>query len=256
MNQLITLDKCPVCGEGEFVDRYPFEYNDDHWKVKSQYVECRECGHGFINPQPSDDDYDREYLSGEYRNYYVGEQGEPRIDEWLSDHNRAMRACGVIDAGRSQSLLFTTRTLDFGGGLGILAYLIKINYKQHVSMVEPYEKWSRYAVPHVDEVVKSLDELKTKTFDLITVCHVLEHMTHPVQTLISLYPYLVTGGAMYIEVPAFSPSIYHPQVFTPESLQRAVEFSGYRLLANGLLTYPTEEQPDSHWVLISKALEE
>ena len=253
---LVTLTECPVCREEVFVDRYPFEYDDDHWKIKSQYVECQECKHGFINPRPSDGDYEREYTTGEYRTYHVGEQGDPRLEEWLSDHNRAMRACGVIDAAKQQSFITTTRTLDFGGGLGILAYLVKTNYQQYVSVVEPYERWSRFAIPYVDEVVTKLEDVKSKSFDLIAVCHVLEHTLYPVETLKSLYPYLITGGAIYIEVPVFGPAIYHPQVFTPGSLQRAIEFSGYRLLANGLLTFPGEKQPDSHWALVSKAPEE
>lgn len=251
---LVTLIECPICKQMEFVDRYPFKYDDDHWNIESQYVECKECKHGFMNPRPSDQDYHNEYFGGDYRKYYCGEGG-PKMREWLSDHNRAKRYCGIVKSGVEQSLISATNVLDFGGGLGIISFLLNYNFKSQCTIVEPNAQWRSYAEPYVIQSVSTLDEVTTGPFDFIVLSHVLEHMLYPTETLTSLYPHLTTEGTILVEVPLFSPSIYHPQVFTPKSIQLVAEFAGYRQLANGIL-HEGKAQPDAQWVLMSKALEE
>jgi 2-polyprenyl-3-methyl-5-hydroxy-6-metoxy-1,4-benzoquinol methylase len=207
-----------------------------------------------MNPRPSDDDYHEEYFNKKYREYFCG-PGGPKMLEWLSDHNRAIRYCGIVKAGLEQKLITATNVLDFGGGLGIISYLLQDNFKSKCTIVEPNEEWRSYAEPYVIQAVSTLDEVTTGPFDFIVLSHVLEHMLYPTKTLIDFHPHLVTGGTILIEVPLFSPSIYHPQVFTPKSMQLVVELSGFRAIGNGLL-HTGKSQPDGHWVLISKVLEE
>jgi len=78
-------------------------------------------------------------------------------------------------------------------------------------------------------------------FDVITCCHVLEHVPGPVQTLTAMKTLLRPSGFAWIAVPnaecAFARILgwrwhstdlpYHLMQFTPRSLMRAAELAGF-----------------------------
>lgn len=83
---------------------------------------------------------------------------------------------------------------------------------------------------------------KEKPFDLIILCHVLEHLIYPDQVIIELHQIVKDGGIIYIEVPnlmkPFAPKCYfsfeHVNYFTPISLANLMGLNGYAV--DSLLT--------------------
>ena len=81
-------------------------------------------------------------------------------------------------------------------------------------------------------------------FDVVTAFHVLEHVPHPVPTVRRMLGWLAPGGLLIIEVPnagGLGASLFgrawsalelprHLSHFTPESLSRAVELAGGRVV--------------------------
>jgi hypothetical protein len=78
----------------------------------------------------------------------------------------------------------------------------------------------------------SIGELN-RTFDLITLVHVLEHVTEPAVLMTQLRERLNPGGVILVEVPdlvrnAFDLIVYdHCSHFTPHSLVRMAHSAGY-----------------------------
>lgn len=245
----VKVEACPICGEGDFVDRLPFRSETSGFE--GTYQECKECGHGTLNPRPTDEEYYKMYYEGAYRSLL--ESSYPRIRDWCSDHNRAMRAMGILDASKKQGLINATKVLDFGSGLGILSFLVRTNWGAECTLVEPDQLWGQFSKEEGFDVYQDLSLVVDKKFDLILVSHVLEHMTEPYAVMKSLIRLLAPAGTIYVEVPTFGPSLFHPQVFTPRSLQWMMEFLGVRLIANGGLNYQGEPN-DAHFIIVGKPL--
>jgi hypothetical protein len=72
-------------------------------------------------------------------------------------------------------------------------------------------------------------------FDFVTMVHVLEHMSSPVELLVSLKPKLVCGGSLLIEVPHYIDNPFdlliadHSTHFSSEVLRSMVMRAGYHL---------------------------
>ena len=243
----IEIRKCPVCGQEPRIDRVP--YKSDHVDFETMYVECKECGHGYMKVRPTDEEYHEMYFGGKYREWLSN--GQPKINDWLSDHNRCMRAVGYLVQAKSQGLINMTQVLDFGSGLGIIAYLLKVNFNLKVEVVEPNTEWRKYVEQEGIKGYNSIEEV-TNRYDMIVVSHVLEHMTDPITTMLQLGDKLAAAGSLYIEVPIFSPSLFHPQVFTTRSLQWLAEYTGYRLTGRGELNFQGEKN-DSHYLFCSRS---
>jgi len=80
------------------------------------------------------------------------------------------------------------------------------------------------------------DLLAQDRFDVILVCHTLEHLVNPVELLSDLGSRLTDGGAMYVEVPlgcwreyrSISDPITHVNFFSEQSLAGCLSRAGLR----------------------------
>lgn len=75
---------------------------------------------------------------------------------------------------------------------------------------------------------------ESKQFDLVVLCHVLEHLPQPVQALSTVRNRLGERGLLYVEVPNYygHPSVEfaHNFCFTPLSLRNTLGAAGFRIL--------------------------
>ena len=137
------------------------------------------------------------------------------------------------------------RLLDVGCGKGrFLAYAARHGWD--VFGLEPAENGREIARHRLGErVVASLDELPSdKQFDVITLWHVLEHVSEPTSLLTEIHPHVAPGGVLCIAVPNFDSlqariggrSWGHLDVprhrvhYTPQTIRRTLERSGYTTL--------------------------
>ena len=96
------------------------------------------------------------------------------------------------------------RVLDFGCGQGSLLKKVKASgITDQLFALEP-DRACREALQEEFNVFADIEEIPDSSLDVITLFHVLEHIKDPLVVLNQLYPKLVDGGKLIIEVPSSS----------------------------------------------------
>ncbi|MGB2895329.1 MAG: class I SAM-dependent methyltransferase [Anaerolineales bacterium] len=137
------------------------------------------------------------------------------------------------------------KLLDVGCGKGrFLAYAAQQGW--NVYGIEPSENGRKVASRRLgDRVSSNLDELNVnEKFDVITLWHVLEHVSEPAEMLRQIRPYIKPEGAICVAVPNFA-SLQaqigskhwshldiprHRTHFTPSTLEYMLDLTGYRII--------------------------
>jgi 2-polyprenyl-3-methyl-5-hydroxy-6-metoxy-1,4-benzoquinol methylase len=92
--------------------------------------------------------------------------------------------------------------LDIGAGTGdFLKQAKEVNWK--VSGVEPNEGAKKLAEEKGINLQESINDLNGKTFDVITMWHVLEHVPNLEETISTIEKLLKPGGTLIIAVPNY-----------------------------------------------------
>jgi SAM-dependent methyltransferase len=153
-------------------------------------AQCKSCGLWFVNPQPT-----TEELKQFYSTYDDGEQWR-NLEERF---NRGVR-------GAILRMKKTGRVLDVGCGSGNFLRCMKEKGFSAFG-IEPSGSGSQYArEAHGVDIYHGMIEdylaaNSGRTFDVITLLNVLEHLTDPVQVLLRLSQALASDGVMAIVVP-------------------------------------------------------
>lgn len=152
-----------------------------------------------------------------------------------------MAHCGIV-------LQAGMRSLDVGCGAGglVAALADKGLTAQGIDLSEASIEKARRDFPQGRFEVARLEDLAgwNARYDLITLSHVLEHARDDAALLLSLIALLAPDGALYIEVPWFSPETlaprpeWHRQMdhcreYTRPGLRALVEGCGYAVVAQG-----------------------
>lgn len=115
-----------------------------------------------------------------------------------------MTPAGIDDnarrAGLYASRVAGRRWLDVGSGCGGLLDHLACKAAKAAG-VEPNAAQRAAAVARGHAVFPSVDELEGQVFDVISLFHVLEHLTDPVGMLRRLGDLLADGGLLIVEVP-------------------------------------------------------
>ena len=176
--------------------------------IPCRLLECADCGLRFSNLRLDSEEVDQLY--GDYRgeDYYRlrharepwytrsvnrGLGGDPQAIRDRQEHlARMLRREGRWDTIRS--------VLDFGGDRGqfIPAALEGEKWVYDISSVE--------AEPGV-KTCSRLQDLGRNTFDLVMLCHVLEHAMDPMALVETSAVRVAEGGLLYVEVPLERPRI-------------------------------------------------
>ncbi|CCH56603.1 Methyltransferase type 12 [Fibrisoma limi BUZ 3] len=235
-----TLTQCPVCETGQFE---PFLTCTDYLVSTEPFniQQCKQCGFRFTNPRPEAEVVGKYYKSADY-----------------VSHNDT--GAGLINSAYRLVRNYTLRTklslinklhgkpghiLDVGCGTGAFLNTCKQGDWQ-VSGTEPDQDARAIAVQKLGNVIKpSLNELEIKpTFDIITMWHVLEHVSELNQTIDELKSLLTKNGSLVIAVPNSNSydaqyfgqfwaaydlprHLYH---FTPKTIESLFNKHGFRLV--------------------------
>jgi 2-polyprenyl-3-methyl-5-hydroxy-6-metoxy-1,4-benzoquinol methylase len=156
----------------------------------------------------------------------------------MADTQRRLK---TIEPFLSQNLKF----LDIGCGMG---FVFKEIFKQgeNVSLLEPQVGARNYLRREFGKDVplyESVNQLPDEIFDLITLFHVFEHFTSPLETLEKIKKCCKAGARIIVEVPSAQDAlieIYHCNHFlkhtlwsehlvlhTPDSLKKLFTFVGF-----------------------------
>ncbi len=229
-----TLSHCAVCGSDQIAFGYDAKTNrrpDEaaRWRVYS----CRECGHGFMNPQPSWDEL-KAYYSEDY-DPYIKDHGAEVLED-----ARAVATARATGSFRHLPLPRGKKVLDLGCGAGWYLRICKQLGAETFGIEPSTFGAQRCREAGLDVFNGTVDAYVAqhgtlRQFDVITANHVLEHAPDPVQTLQGMKSLLAPGGVLWISVPNahcyFSRQLggewhsadlpYHLQQFSPDSLALA-----------------------------------
>ncbi|TGD94625.1 class I SAM-dependent methyltransferase [Methylobacterium nonmethylotrophicum] len=219
---------CNLCGETESL----VVAETDRRLKRLRSVACTECGLIRTDPMPTEGELEAYYASA-YRAAYQFALGRrpPRHHLTRSRREAAFRAdllAPVLQSG--------ARVLDFGSGSGEFLAAARARGCR-VTGIEPGRAYAAYArAEHGARVLDRLDDLPPDDrFAVVTAHHVLEHLRHPVDTLMRLAGRLAPGGVLYAAVPNMAAPgkppherfhFAHVHGFVRDTLDRAARRAG------------------------------
>lgn len=192
-----VLKKCPVCGSPEFD---PFISGKDYFLTGESFniVKCHECGFRFTNPRPKAEDLGKYYESKDYISH-----SDSRIGLFASVYQMVRkytlsRKLAIISKVQQKGEI-----LDIGCATGqFLNYMADHGWK--ATGIEPDEKTRARAISEYSLNVypeEQLMILQKSSFDVITMWHVLEHVSDLDARMKQLKNLLKPTGTLIIAVP-------------------------------------------------------
>ncbi|MHC1706762.1 MAG: class I SAM-dependent methyltransferase [Bacteroidales bacterium] len=161
-------------------------------------VKCKVCGFKFTQPRPLSQNLSQYYQSEEYISHSNKNEG---LFAWLYQkirHYTLARKYKLIEKHHSKGKL-----LDIGCGTG--EFLMTGKHRGwNVEGIEPNQGARVHARENYGLTVHELDNLsslKSNHYDVITLWHVLEHVSNLKETLNTLNRILKDDGLLIIAVP-------------------------------------------------------
>lgn len=185
---------CKICNFSStkfLIDRIDFEYDID---VKLNYYLCNNssCGHVFSHPIP-----ENSILSSFYNNY--------------TTHSLSVKKTIIerlIYRFRKKTIKEFTKLfdrdcsiLDYGSGNGYYSYLmLELKFKNIQAF--DFDEKTKLCFKNSDIKFSSREkDITSKTYDIILLNHVIEHVKDPTKLVLELYKLLNKNGILYIRTP-------------------------------------------------------
>ena len=192
-------NKCPWCQSEKahlhlslkdyFLTQEPFEI-----------MVCEDCGLLYTTPKPSDEKLGDYYKSDEYYSHQENKKGFiPRVYEAVKSVNLKHKIA-IATQGKEPG-----RLLDIGCGVGDFLHFAEQNGWQCTG-AEPSDDASSIAKKRIKAEImlpKDLEKLPDESFDVITMWHVLEHVSDLQWQVNQLNRLLKKGGRLVIALPNF-----------------------------------------------------
>lgn len=195
------FNRCSICQfhlKDEF--EYPNEGHNSERMIFDKILVCNECDTGKAFPAKTQKELDAYYASNDY---WHGASG---ISPSLSQHNKNQakyRIKKTVPYLNADSI----DVLDIGAGEGWVAYWLNeyLSFKNiKLDIIEPDMQLSSSIINKQYKIninnANNLDGLN-KSYDLIFLNHVLEHVADPLEFLKVIIKKIKPGGVLYIEVP-------------------------------------------------------
>lgn len=185
---------CPLCKSEDLVCIGTHDRRGDALKTDL----CRACGHVFTNPQPTQSELNA-YYRERYRASYKGV---------VTPKQKHVYRAGLRALERLTRLAPHThlgeRVLDIGAGGGEFVYLAG-RHGLIGQGIEPNRGYAEYAANEY-EIPITIGTIEEATnadapWQVITLHHVLEHLSNPVAALQKLSEMLANDGLINVEVP-------------------------------------------------------
>lgn len=206
------MKKCYLCGNTSFIKR-PGKVRDNE---NLDILECNACGLVCLSSF--------DHISNNFYENSSMHETEIDINSWV-------RECEPDDARRIKylkQLLTNKSVLDFGSGPG--GFLIKAKTTaSSVAGIEVEKRLKEHYQKNGIDLYSSIDEVNTQ-YDIITLFHVLEHLSDPISTLISLSKKLNNKGKIIIEVPSSNDALL--LLYQSEQFSRFTYWSPHLFLFN------------------------
>ncbi|MCF8229194.1 MAG: class I SAM-dependent methyltransferase [Bacteroidales bacterium] len=237
--QMNEMKECPLCKSKEFS---PYLETRDYFFSGEEFnlVQCSACRFVFTNPRPEDDHLEHYYKSEEYLSH---KNKLNNLKDFLYKFAKTIGIKNKFGLVKTLSVKNTGKILDYGSATGdLLAYFKKKNWQ--VAGLELNEEARKKSIEkHQIKVYSEKSELLGQQFDIISLWHVLEHISDLEETMKCLYGCLDKDGILIIAVPninSWDASFYgkywaaldtprHLYHFNKHSFKKLAENFGFRL---------------------------
>lgn len=217
-------NNCKICGSPNVVFNFP---ND------SRILKCSNCGIIFLAPEMTmknpGDYYSERFGADKYTN--------EDTKKFLRENSREL--VKIIQKIRTQGNL-----LDIGTNIGI--FVDEANRSGYWAVgIEPSKnlaaKAKELGIPVTESTIENFNS--GRTFDLITMFHVLEHLSEPLKSIEKIKSMQVSGSLLIIEVPNIESyqakkdgifwkfmALEHLFYFSDKTLSRILQKAGYKII--------------------------
>ena len=200
---MLKIDSCPICNSKNLI-AYAMKYTEGFPHIAR--TKCKDCEMVFANPMATLDE-----LNNFYSNYY--EKGN---FEALEYKNKTKGLFKEIDGTSIEDISKYDKNiakyassavfLDIGFGLGFQLYLAQKLGAANLYGTELDKDAIEFVKPFLNNANLFHGELKyafypDQHFDLINLCHVIEHVLNPVQYMEELYRITKKNGILIIATP-------------------------------------------------------
>ncbi len=221
------VETCPLCGWDE---TEIFDKRTEHSIALMNNI-CLRCGLVYQSPR-----MEKVSLERYYQMFYVTQHQRAQGVSEKEIEIQKRRAQFVVEILRRFNVTWTHH-LDIGSSTGLLLEEVRQVFGTRSTGVELADTYRDYASERGLEIYPTLDDLPetyTKNFDLITMLHVLEHLSEPKAFLARLREHwLAEDGLLMVEVPNL---FFHATFEVPHlthyhagTLTAMLEQSGYRV---------------------------
>jgi len=207
-----------------------------------QTVMCRHCGLIWTDPRPAPKEIVHFY-SKSYRREYKNIVRPKKKHVYRDGLETIKRHRFFQTVAREGDTL-----MDIGAGNGVFVYCMR-QLGFDAKGVEPDEDFARYArealgIPVITGFASDIK--KTEHYDLVTLHHVLEHMTDSLAELRHLWRLLKQNGHLIIEVPNAEDILQAPgnryhkahiYTFNPETLSALLTRAGFSVVTMRVAPY-------------------
>jgi 2-polyprenyl-3-methyl-5-hydroxy-6-metoxy-1,4-benzoquinol methylase len=228
---------CVACGSEAPRDEF-LEVTATDGKVW-RYARCESCRLLSLDPIPTAEEIAAFYAQTAYGT------GDTKFPKWLEPVRKGSARRRAKKVNRT--LGRAGRILDLGCGAGtFLEAMGKLGHEIHGTELEGPAFDRAAAVPDLQLVSDELSAgcFPEKTFDVITIWHVLEHLPDPQYTLSCCQRFLKEDGLLIVEVPnaaSWQGRLFakhwlhldpprHLHQFNPVALERALERAGFSVV--------------------------
>lgn len=257
MSQVLfeKLDECVLCEEASF-ESLPFYYRHKYENLHG--VKCRSCGLIFINPRLSKnalkDLYTKEYFKSDY---HCGHTKVGYFSQDLPDSTSKSPILDSIDKYHSKSSNSENKGefLEIGCAGSTFLKLAQY-YDWNTCGLEISDDAAKFAREKLGLNVTAgiLESYNSENsfFDVVFMGDVLEHLSNPFESLLKVNLLLKRGGLLAIASPSIINCFfsklgifvlkctnrknrmnilpYHLFEFTPQTITKLLEKSGFRIL--------------------------
>jgi len=241
------INDCPICGGGDVrpLNHYGPRCLVGDYHITSGQVEnvwCGRCGSGWNRLMLGDEELAKFYAG------YTKKVASADEDDLLFSVSAA--EAETLTASQTKFLAAhvdaqSGRVLDIGCGKGAFLRSFRDHRPNWQCVgIEPSREEASLARRdgqiEVHEGMLGSITLERESFDLVSIMHVFEHVTRPIETLAQMHDLLKPGGMLFIEVPNTADMnmfydlllfehLYH---FTPETLAWLLAREGFEVVAH------------------------
>lgn len=238
--QTHKLSSCPICSRAD----WEYYGGRAHFGVRLEYWICPGCCLVGQSPQLSAEVLGRFY-SEWYRLLYQ-DAIEPNHDELQLQQERSRHLLRLLKSQVSGQAM--TRLLDFGCSAGellsVAAQEFGVCHALGIELDVAFSDQARRKGFHVFPTLEEAEKGGARDLDLVTMSHVLEHLSDIVTPLARLRNLLREGGRLCIEVPHTSEGacfqIAHLWGFNESSLAYLLQTAGFEVLWMGTHGVPRD----------------